>query len=68
MSLIRGSSQVITHLNSHREHDQIGNLEGAGEAQQCESKTPQKQAVVIHKKESVLRRLDHNICIKDAES
>lgn len=30
MSLIRGSSQVITHLNSHKRHGQIGNLEGAG--------------------------------------
>lgn len=46
MSLIRGSSQVIMHLNSHNECDQIGNLEGAGKAEQL-AKDPNKQAVVI---------------------
>lgn len=56
MSLIRGSSEVITHLNSHREHDQIRNLEGAGKAQQW-AKDPNKQAVVIYKKRSLHQRL-----------
>lgn len=49
MSLIRGSSQVITHLNSHKEHNQIRNLEGAGKAEQWAT-DPNRQAVVIHKK------------------